>query len=85
MNESTITRIEKIARFGKPFCHHELKTYHVLRHSPPNTRDAIFGGRIKVMRLHYKKREGEESVQYVDMLILKTYVLKYIKFPVGTH
>jgi len=35
------------------------------------------------MRLHYKVREGEETLQYVDVMSLYPYVCKYFKFPVG--
>ena len=34
------------------------------------------------MRLHYKIKEGEESVQYCDMS-LYPYICKYFKFPIG--
>ena len=29
------------------------------------------------MRLHYKVREGEETLQYVDVMSLYQYVCKY--------
>jgi len=35
------------------------------------------------MRFHYKVREGEEILQYVDVMSLYPYVCKYYKFPVG--
>jgi len=35
------------------------------------------------MRHHYKVREGEVSLQYVDVMSLYPYVCKYFKFPVG--
>jgi len=35
------------------------------------------------MRLHCKVREGEETVQNVDVISLYPYVSKYFKFPVG--
>jgi hypothetical protein len=31
------------------------------------TLDDLCGGRTKAMRLHYKIREGEESVKYCDI------------------
>ena len=40
------------------------------RHAPMNTRDALYGGRTEAMRLHYKIKEGEESVQYCDIMSL---------------
>jgi len=47
-----------------------------------NTRDALYGGLTEAMRLHYKIKEGEESVQYCDMS-LYPYICKYFKFPIG--
>jgi len=35
------------------------------------------------MRLHYKIREVEETVQYVDVMSLNLYVCTYFKFPLG--
>jgi len=35
------------------------------------------------MRLHYKIREGEETVQLVDVMSLYPYVCKYFKFTLG--
>jgi len=35
------------------------------------------------MRIHYKVREGEETLQYVDVMSLYPYVCKNFKFPVG--
>jgi hypothetical protein len=35
------------------------------------------------MRLHYKIREGEESVQYCDVMSLYPCIYKYFKFPIG--
>ena len=35
------------------------------------------------MKLHYKIREGEETVQYVNVMSLYSYVCKYFKFPLG--
>jgi hypothetical protein len=34
------------------------------------------------MRLHYKAREGE-TIQYVDVMSLYSYICKYGKLPVG--
>jgi hypothetical protein len=34
------------------------------------------------MRLHYKIREGEERIQYVDVISLYPFVCKYFKFPI---
>jgi len=35
------------------------------------------------MRLRYKIREGEETVQYCDIMSLYPYICKYFKFPIG--
>ena len=63
--------------------HPELKTHPVVGHSPIKTREALYGGRTEAMRLHYKVREGEGTIHYVDVMSLYTYVCKYFKFPVG--
>jgi len=34
------------------------------------------------MRLHYKIKEGEETVQYCDIMSLYPYSCKYFKFPI---
>jgi len=95
--ERTMMRIEQITRAGYQVevvweCefdeeiltrHPDLKTHPVVLHSPLNTRDALYGGRTEAMRLHYKIREGEETVQYVDVMSLYPYVCKYFKFPLG--
>jgi len=47
-----------------------------------NTRDALYGGRTEAMRLHYKIKESEESVQYCDIMSLYPYICKYFKFPI---
>jgi hypothetical protein len=37
---------------------------------PLRTRDALYGGRTEAMRLHYRVREGQETMQYVDVMSL---------------
>ena len=83
--EQTLARIELIKRAGyhvkikweckfdeakiveqKP----ELLGHPVVKHAPLITRDALYGGRTEAMRLHYKIREGEESIQYCDTMSL---------------
>jgi len=54
----------------------------IVRHAPMNTPDALYGGRTEAMRLYYKIKEGEESVQYCD-ISLYPYICKYFKFPIG--
>ena len=53
-----------------------------LQTSPLRTRDALYGGRIESMSLHYKAWENETK-QYVDVMSLYPYICKYFKFPVG--
>jgi len=48
-----------------------------------NTCDALYGGPTETMRLHYKIKEGQESVQYCDITSLYPYICKYLKFPIG--
>ena len=96
--EQTLSRIEHIKRAGyqvkiqweykfdeagiveqKP----ELLVHPFVKHAPLITRDALYGGRTEAMRLHYKIREGEESVQYCDVMSLYPHICKYFKFPIG--
>jgi hypothetical protein len=63
--------------------HPELKTHPIVQHSPLKTRDAVYGGRTEAMRLHYKIRQGEETIQYVDVISLYPSVCKYFKFSIG--
>jgi hypothetical protein len=60
----------------------ELETHPIVLHEPLNTRDALYVGRIEAMRLHYKAAEGE-TIQYVDVMFLYSYICKYFKFPIG--
>jgi len=95
--EQTLARIELIKRAGyhvkiqweckfdeakiveqKP----ELLVHPIVKHASLITRDALYGGRTEAMRLHYKLREGEESVQYCDVMSLYPYICKYFKFPI---
>ena len=48
----------------------ELLVHPTVRHAPLITRDALYGGRTEAMRLHYKIREGIESVQFCDVMSL---------------
>jgi len=61
----------------------ELQAHPFVKHMPLITRDALCGVRTKAMRLHYKIREEEESVQYCDVMSLYPYICKYFKFPIG--
>ena len=61
----------------------ELLVHPIVKHAPLITRDALYGGRTEAMRLHYKIREGEESVQYCDVMSLYPCICKYFKFPIA--
>jgi len=96
--EQTLSRIEQMKRAGyqvksqwkckfdetkiveqKP----EMLVHPIVKHVPLTTRDALYGGRTEAMRLHYKIREGEETVQYCDVISLYPYICKHFKFPIG--
>jgi hypothetical protein len=59
----------------------ELLTHPIVEQSL-HTGDALYGGRTEAMRLHYKARENE-TIQYIDVIILYPYICKYSKFPIG--
>jgi len=90
--EQTLARIEQLKTAGYTVkvqreCQFEgadgdFRAYPIVRHAPLNTRDALYRGRTEARRLHYKIREGEETVQYCDMS-LYPYICKYFKFPIG--
>jgi len=63
--------------------HPDLKTHPVVLQSPLNTRDALYGVRNEATRFHYKIREVEWAVQYLDVMSLYHYVCKYFKYPLG--
>jgi hypothetical protein len=50
---------------------------------PLRTRDALYGESTEAMRLHYRVKDGEETIQYVDVMKVYPWVPKYFKFPVG--
>jgi len=89
--ERTMSRLEQITRAGYEVkvqweCEFEEKpdllTHPVVRQTPLSTRDALYGGRMEAMRLHYIVRENE-TTQYVDVMSLYPYIFNYFKFPVG--
>jgi hypothetical protein len=51
----------------------ELLANPTVRQSLLCTRDALYGGPILAMRLHYKAGDGE-NIQYVDVIILSPYI-----------
>ena len=61
--------------------HPDLKSHPLVLHSPLNTRGALYGGRTEEMSLLYKVHEGEETVQYVDVISFNPFVCKDLKFP----
>ena len=89
--ERTVSRLEQITRAGYRVkvqweCEFEEKpnllTHSVVRQTPLRTCDALYGSRTEAMRFHYKVRENE-TIQYVDVMSLYTYLCKYFNFPVG--
>ena len=60
----------------------ELLTRPIVKHSPLNTRDALYGGRTEAMRLHYTIEE-KESIPYCGVMSMYPYICKYFKFPIG--
>jgi hypothetical protein len=61
----------------------ELQTHPLVQQPPLKTRDALYGGGTKAMRLHCKIHEEKETIQYVDVMSLYPYICKYGNFPVG--
>ena len=47
---------------------------------PQRTRDALYGWRIEAMRLHYRVKEGKETIQYLNVMSLYQWVCKYSMF-----
>ena len=45
-----------------------LLTHPIVRHTPLNTSDALYGGRTEVMSLHYRTEEDAETIQYCDVM-----------------
>jgi hypothetical protein len=95
--ERTMARIEQIARAGYNIkvqweCkfdeskitegNPELLKHPIVRHSPLQTRDALYGARNEAMRLHYKIEESE-TIGYCDVISLYPYICKYFTFPIG--
>jgi len=85
--EQTMSCLERIAQAG-----YQIEVKWECEFEPPEeekeeerlplkTRDALYGGRTEAMRLHYRVRDGEETIQYVDVMSLYPWVCKYFKFP----
>jgi hypothetical protein len=62
--------------------HPELRNNPLVQHTPLNTRDALYGGRTEVMSLH-KIEEGQDTIEYCDVMSLYPYICKYGNFPIG--
>jgi len=60
----------------------ELLTHPIVEQSPLHMRDALYGGRTEAMRLHNKVK-GNETLQYIDVMSLNSYICKYFKFLIG--
>ena len=48
---------------------------------PLRNRSARYGGRIEVMPLHYRVKEGGRTIQNLDVRSLYPWVFKYLKLP----
>ena len=76
MYDNNITRLERITRAGYQDkvqweCELEsLENTRVEEHLPLKTRDDLYGGHNEAMRLHYRVKEGEETLQYVGVMSL---------------
>jgi hypothetical protein len=87
--EYTMIRLERITQAGHQVtvqweCKFEPpEDTRMEEHLPLRTRDALYGGQTEVMRLHYRVKKGEETIQYVDVLGMYPWVCKYFNFPVG--
>ena len=54
-----------------------IKTHPLVAVGPLRTRDALYGGRTEAMRLHYKVRPGEETIQFTDIMSLYPYICRH--------
>ena len=78
-----LVNIQRECEFGEAdIVKPEQPAHPIVQQSPLCTRDVLYGGRTKAMRLHYKACENE-ATQYVDVMNLYSYIFKYFKFPVG--
>jgi hypothetical protein len=55
----------------------------LIGHAPLKTWDALYGGRIGAMSFLKKIEEGQETIEYCDVMSLYPYICKYGKFPIG--
>jgi hypothetical protein len=91
----TMTRLEQITQAGYEVelmwkCefdrdilakHPELINHPLVQHAPLNTRDALYGAE-KRLSSHKKLEEGQETIEYCNVMSLYPYVCKYGKFPI---
>jgi G:T-mismatch repair DNA endonuclease (very short patch repair protein)/uncharacterized Zn-finger protein len=88
--EQTMFRLERTTKAGYQVkvqweCEFELPEDMDMEevHQPPTMIDSLDGGSTEAMRLHYRVKEGEETIQYVEVMSLYPWVCRYFKFPVG--
>jgi hypothetical protein len=93
--EQTMTRLEQITKAGYEVeimweCefdrdilpkHPKLRNNLLVQHTSLNTRHALYGGRTEAMGLH-KIEEGQETIEYCDVMSLYPYICKYGTFPI---
>jgi len=60
----------------------QLLTHPIVQKSPLLTRDSLSVGRTESMSLYHKARK-KQTIQYVVVMSLYTYICKYFKFPIG--
>jgi hypothetical protein len=65
-----------------PGLENEICSHPIVRNSPINIRDALYGGRTDTTKMWYKVKQCEE-IHYVDVISLYPYICKYGKFPIG--
>jgi hypothetical protein len=61
----------------------ELRINPLLEHAPLNTRDALYGVRTEAMSLHKKIEEGQDTIEYCDVMSIYPYICKYVMFSIG--
>jgi len=60
----------------------DLLTHPIIQQSPLRTRDGLYGGQTEAMCLYHRARE-KETIQYVEVMSLYSYICKHIKSPTG--
>jgi hypothetical protein len=62
--------------------HSEFRNNPLVQHTPHYTCVALYGGQTEAMRF-YKIEEGQEIIEYCDVMSLYPYVCTYGKLPIG--